>query len=81
MQNDLKIFEDVPFYMSLEELKNDLRVGDFVLVKLIPERNTFAKVVGITANGVILDSPAVAYYTDIISVCKVSRIKHDEQNG
>lgn len=57
MENNLKVFEDTPFYTSLGELKNDLRVGDFVLVKLIPERNTFAKVVGITVNGVILDPP------------------------
>nr|DAO36640.1 MAG TPA: hypothetical protein [Caudoviricetes sp.] len=49
-----------------------------MLVKLIPGRSTFAKVVGITANGVILDFPAVAYYADIISVCKIARVKHGE---
>lgn len=78
MQIDSKVFKDVPFYMTTEELKNDLRVGDYVVAKLIPERNTFAKVVGITVNGAVLDSPAVVYYTDILCVYKSIQVKHGE---
>lgn len=78
MLNDLRVFENVPFYTTREELRNDLRVGDFVVAKIIPESNTFARVVSVTVNGAVLDCPAVVYYTDILFVCKVARVKDGE---
>lgn len=78
MPNDSKVFKDVPFYSSTQEMIRDLRVGDYVQADLGSPYYHMFRVVGVVANGVIgvcedYKGGYVIKFSEIVTVCKVKR--------
>lgn len=78
MPNDSKVFKDVPFYSSTQEMIRDLRVGDYVQADLGSPYYHMFRVVGVVANGVIgtcedYKGCYVIKFSEIVIVYKVKR--------